>query len=96
MRHMGIPGRLFQAGTGRDLNMDDTELETQPITDRLAMLRPIISSGLQAMMDVHGAQWRGAMTTGVIGQQLQQDGGVEAAGESDVPGGALSQGKVER
>ena len=52
----GIPGRLFQAGTGRDLNMDDLELETQPITDRLAMLRPIISSGLQAMMDMDDAQ----------------------------------------
>src|SRR5690606_524298 len=61
--------------------------------DCLAMTRPIVGGGLQAMVDVHGTQrWR-VMGTAVVGQQVQQDGGVETAGEGDAPGRGIEPGR---
>ncbi|MNI58467.1 hypothetical protein D3C73_1135790 [compost metagenome] len=85
----GIPsvaGRLFKAGAGLDLNMDDSKRDTLGITHRLAVLGPGVGGGLQPVMDVNGRKGRQRMGLSQRGQQVQQNGGIEATGEGDAPG----------
>ncbi|MNP50303.1 hypothetical protein D3C76_1445600 [compost metagenome] len=82
-----ITGALFDAGAGGDLHTDDLQFDAQIVAQALAMIRPGISRSLQAVVDVNGAQWRQGLLAGQGCQQVQEDGGVEAAGEGDAPGG---------
>ena len=56
------------------------------------MTGPGVSGRLQAMMDMHSAE--GGQAFGVCqgGQKVQQDGGIKATGECDVPGGGIAPG----
>ncbi|CAI8861654.1 hypothetical protein EMIT0215P_20185 [Pseudomonas serboccidentalis] len=80
-----FPRRPFKAGAGLHRHPNDLQRNAQRIADRLTMLRPRISRRLEAVMDMDGAQRRQGMVLGEIGKQMQQDGGVETAGESDTP-----------
>ncbi|GHS83476.1 hypothetical protein PAGU2196_43100 [Pseudomonas sp. PAGU 2196] len=91
-RITGITGRLFETGAGGDLDVDHTKFDAEVGADVLAMGWPRVSGGLQAVMDMDGAQRGRGVGAGVIGQQVQQDGGVQAAREGDVPGGGLEPG----
>ncbi|MNM67808.1 hypothetical protein D3C81_793510 [compost metagenome] len=84
-----ISGRLFQAGAWGDLDVDDLEFNVEIVADGLAVGGPGVGSGLQAVVDMDGAQRGGCVVAGVFGQQVQEDGGIEAAGEGDVPGGGV-------
>ena len=88
----GVAGGLFEAGAGGDLDVDDLEFDAEIVADGLAVGGPGIGGGLQAVVDVDGAQWRGCVIAGVVGQQVQEDGGIEAAGEGDVPGWGVEPG----
>ncbi len=54
----GVAGGLFEAGAGGDLDVDDLEFDAEIVADGLAVGGPGIGGGLQAVMDVDGAQWR--------------------------------------
>jgi hypothetical protein len=68
---------LFEACAGPDLNIDDLESYTQNLTHLTAMPRPRRSNGLQAVMHMDSGQGRQGVLAGEIGQQVQQDGGIE-------------------
>jgi hypothetical protein len=87
-----IPGRPLEAGARLDLNANDLQWHTQRITDRLAVFRPRICRSLKAVMDMESAQRRQGFGFGPLGEKVQQDGGVEAAGESNAPGFGVAPG----
>jgi hypothetical protein len=54
------------------------------------MFRPRISRSLKTMMDMNGAQRRQGLGFCEVSKKVQQDGGVEATGESEVPMGSIA------
>ncbi|MNP84358.1 hypothetical protein D3C76_1836350 [compost metagenome] len=54
------------------------------------MVRPRISRSLKAVMDMDGVERRQGFGIGEVCEKVQQDGGVEAAGEGDVPSGGIA------
>ncbi|MNP67084.1 hypothetical protein D3C76_1628720 [compost metagenome] len=50
-----VPGRAFKAGTGLNLNPNDLQRHTQPLTHRSAMLRPCVCRSLKAVMHMDSA-----------------------------------------
>lgn len=88
----GIARGLFEAGARGYLDRDHVEFDTQGIADRLAMGGPGIGGGLQAVVDMNGAQRGRGVVAGVAGEQVQEDSGVQAAGEGDAPGRGVEPG----
>ncbi len=87
-----MAGSLLQARARGDVDLDDLQLDAQVIADALAMGRPRLRDRLQAMLDVNRAQRRCTMAAGVGGEPVQQNGGVQAAREGDVPGAGAKPG----
>ncbi|MNG40897.1 hypothetical protein D3C84_1297300 [compost metagenome] len=54
------------------------------------MSRPRIGRSLKAVVDVDGVERRQGLGFCEVGEQVQQDGGVEAATKSDTPGGGVA------
>ena len=76
----GLASGALQAGTRRDLHVLHIQGNAQLVTQPLTVRRPAFGNGLQAMMDVNGADWRQLMALGRPGKQVQQHTGVEPAG----------------
>ncbi len=72
--------------------MNDLKFDAKVVADGLAVGRPGVGRSLQAVVDMDGAQRGGSVVAGVSGQQVQEDGGVEATGEGYAPGGGLQPG----
>ncbi len=72
--------------------MDDLEFNVEIVADGLAVGGPGVGSGLQAVVDMDGAQRGGRVVAGVFGQQVQEDGGIEPPEKATCQVGALSQG----
>ncbi|MNF71600.1 hypothetical protein D3C84_535530 [compost metagenome] len=88
-------GLLLEACAWLDLHLNNLQWHVQGGTEVTTMGGPGISDGLEAVMDVDGAQGRQGVLLGQVDQQVKQDGGVEAAGEGDVPGrGVAPRGQV--
>ncbi|MNE71210.1 hypothetical protein D3C80_1670660 [compost metagenome] len=88
----GVAGGLFEAGAGGNLDADDLEFDAELVADGLAVSGPCVGGRLQAVVDVDGVQGGRGVLAGVDGQQVQEDGGIEAAGKGNVPGGGVEPG----
>ena len=79
--------RAFDAEAGRavDIDVRDLQRDSQRRAFAFAMRGPGIGIGMQAVVDVERAQ-AGATHARVRREQLQQDGGIEAAAEADQQG----------
>ncbi|MNF98158.1 hypothetical protein D3C84_810110 [compost metagenome] len=87
-----IPRGPFEAGPGIDRHPQDPQRYSQLAADLLAVSRPSIGRGLQAVVDVDGGEGRQGFAPSEASQQMEQDGGVEPAGESDMPGRRMAPG----
>ena len=85
-RIAGITRALLEARPWGDLDIDDLQPDTQGVAQALAMRRPAVSAGLQAMMDVNRSNGREWLVMRGVDEHVQEDGGVQAAGEGDAPG----------
>ena len=79
-----------EAGVIADLHVDDVQRHLPSIANTLAVRGPVVGSGLQAVVDVHGAQAR--MPVAGIGKQMQQHGRIKTAGERYMPGPGIAPG----
>ncbi|BAP43870.1 putative uncharacterized protein [Pseudomonas sp. StFLB209] len=70
--------------------MPDTKWHVQRRADLTTMLRPSVSYGLQAVMNMNGVKLREGLVLAQIAQQMQQDSGVKTTGESDEQGRGLA------
>ncbi|MCY1416982.1 hypothetical protein D9M71_324990 [compost metagenome] len=75
-----VTGLLLETCARLDLHLDNLQWHVQGGTEVTTMVGPGISDGLETVVDVDGAQGRQGVLTGQVGQQVQQDSGVEAAG----------------
>ena len=86
--------RLFQAGgVALHLDMGNLQWDAQPLTHRAAMRRPGFGSGLQTMGNMNGRKRRQRLALAQLGQQMQQHGGIQAAGEGHAPGRRVAPGR---
>ena len=65
-----------------DLHVEDFERNAKARADRFAVRRPRVGRSLQAVMHVRRAQHEAALRR-EPGEQMQQNGGIESAGETD-------------
>ncbi|BBH31603.1 hypothetical protein PBDP_1140 [Pseudomonas sp. St290] len=95
-RHEGtitsVPGSALDAGAGLDLHAHYLKRYSKRVADRTTMVRPCIGHSLEAMMDVDSTQGRQGLVFCQGRKQVQQDGGIEAAGEGDAPGSGVAPG----
>ncbi|MNB89153.1 hypothetical protein D3C76_937300 [compost metagenome] len=80
-----VPRRTLQTGTGLHLHLNDLQRDAQRSAHRTTMFRPRIGHSLKAVMNMDGAQRRQGFGFCEMCKEVQQDGGVQAAGEGDVP-----------
>jgi hypothetical protein len=83
---------LLEAGAGRDRDVDDLQFDGELVAQGLAMGWPAVGGGLQAVVDVDGTQGGRVVVAGVVSEKVQEDAGVEAAGEGDIPRGSVLPG----
>lgn len=85
-----LPRCALNAGTRLDLHTHHLQGHAQLVTYALAMTWPGIGGSLQTMMDMDCAEGRQGFGVCQGGQEVQQDGGIKAAREGDMPGGGVA------
>ncbi len=81
----GIARSPLQTGTGNHPHTHDFQRDAELVADSLTVCRPVITSGLQAMMHMDRTNHRQRLTLRQPRQRMQQNGGVETAGERHPP-----------
>jgi hypothetical protein len=85
-----IPGSLLQTRAGFHTHPNDLQSNAQRLTDLLTMSGPRLSRRLQAVMHMDGFYRRQGFALGELSQKVQQDGGIQATGEPDMPDGRIA------
>ncbi|MNN07301.1 hypothetical protein D3C81_1201250 [compost metagenome] len=92
-----IPSCTFKAGTRLHLHANHLQRHAQRSAHGTTMFRPRIGYGLKAVMHMDGVERRQGFGLGECCQKVQQDSGVEAAGEGDAPGRSIApRGKIQQ
>ena len=88
-----LAGGTLQAGTDWHLDAKHLQRHPQRIAEGLTMLRPGVGRSLKPMMDMHGRKWGKAMVLRQIGEQMQEDGGIQTTGERHAPTPGVAPGR---
>ncbi|GFM52263.1 hypothetical protein PSCICE_35300 [Pseudomonas cichorii] len=90
-----LTGRLLDTGARLHPHSHALKGNTEFQANLSAMLRPGIGSGLQAVMNMDGIQRRQALACGELSQKVQQYGGVQTAGKTDMPDRRVTPGSQD-
>ncbi|CAI8712845.1 hypothetical protein EMIT0P228_100286 [Pseudomonas brassicacearum] len=88
-----FPRGALDTGARAHLHSYHVQRHAQGRADRTTMVRPRLSYSLEAVMHMNSAQRGQGLALRKGYEQVQQDGGVEAAGEGDAPGGGVAPGE---